>query len=105
MVLGCGVALLLNQCLRGNLLFSLAVLLPWAVPAIAAPVIWKWLFDSRYGFINWALVKVGFDSFRDFAWFASRGSAYVPIFVTVVWQSFGAAAGPRLGLPAQEFAG
>ena len=73
MVFGFAVALLLNQRLKGNLLFSIAVLLPWAVPAIAAAAIWKWLFDPRYGFVNWALVNVGFDSFQDYAWFASRG--------------------------------
>src|SRR3954451_3874185 len=88
MVLGFAVALLLNQRLRGNWLFSLAVMLPWAVPALAASAIWKWLFDSRYGFVNWALVELGFGSFQDYAWFANRSSAYVAIFITVVWQSF-----------------
>ena len=33
-------------------------------------------------------MQLGFDPFQDYAWFASRGSAYVAIFVTVVWQSF-----------------
>jgi N,N'-diacetylchitobiose transport system permease protein len=88
MVFGFAVALLLNQRLRGNLLFGIAVLLPWAVPAIAASSIWKWLFDAQYGFINWALVELGFSHFQDYAWFADRNSAYVSIFVTVVWQSF-----------------
>ena len=36
MVFGFAVALLLNQRLQGNLLFSIAVLLPWAVPSLAA---------------------------------------------------------------------
>ena len=88
MVFGFSVALLLNQRLHGNLLFSLAVLLPWAVPALAASAIWRWLFDDRYGFVNWALVNLGFSHFQDYAWFADRESAYVAIFVTVVWQSF-----------------
>jgi ABC-type sugar transport system permease subunit len=88
MVFGFAVALLLNQRLRGNVLFSIAVMLPWAVPALAASAIWKWLFDSRYGFVNWALVNLGFGSFQDYAWFAGRFSAYVAIFITVVWQSF-----------------
>ena len=88
MTFGFAVALLLNQRLKGNLFFGIAVLLPWAVPAIAASAIFKWLFDSRYGFVNWALVNVGFDRFQDYAWFAGRFSAYVAIFVTVVWQSF-----------------
>jgi N,N'-diacetylchitobiose transport system permease protein len=88
MVFGFAVALLLNQRLNGNVFFSIAVLLPWAVPALAASAIWKWLFDARYGFVNWGLVQLGFDGFQDYAWFASRNSAYVAIFVTVVWQSF-----------------
>jgi N,N'-diacetylchitobiose transport system permease protein len=88
MVFGFAVALLLNQRLRGNWFFSLAVLLPWAVPALAASAIWRWLFDDRYGFVNWALVNLGFSHFQDYAWFADRTSAYVAIFVTVVWQSF-----------------
>jgi N,N'-diacetylchitobiose transport system permease protein len=88
MVLGFGVALLLNQRLRGNWFFAIAVLLPWAVPSLAASAVWKWLFDARYGFVNWALVNLGFDSFQDYAWFAGRFSASVAIFITVVWQSF-----------------
>jgi ABC-type sugar transport system permease subunit len=88
MVFGFAVALLLNERLKGNFIFSIAVLLPWAVPAIAAAAIWKWLFDPSYGFVNWALVHLGFDSFQDYAWFASRFSAYVAIFITVCWQSF-----------------
>jgi len=88
MTLGFCVALLLNQRLRGNLFFGVAVLLPWAVPALAASAIWKWLFDARYGFVNWGLVNLGFDGFQDYAWFADRESAYVAIFITVVWQSF-----------------
>ena len=88
MALGFAVALLLNQRLRCNWFFSLAVLLPWAVPALAASSIFKWLFDDRYGFVNWALVELGFHRFQDYAWFADRNSAYVAIFVAVVWQSF-----------------
>jgi N,N'-diacetylchitobiose transport system permease protein len=88
MALGMAVALLLNQRLRFNWFFSLAVLLPWAVPALAASSVFKWLFDDRYGFVNWALVKLGFHHFQDYAWFADRNSAYVAMFVVVVWQSF-----------------
>jgi N,N'-diacetylchitobiose transport system permease protein len=88
MALGFAAALLLNQRLRGHVFFAIAVMLPWAVPALAASAIWKWLFDSRYGAVNYVLVHLGFDSFRDYAWFAGRFSACVAIFVTVVWQSF-----------------
>ena len=33
-------------------------------------------------------MNLGFESFEGYAWFAGRFSAYVAIFVTVVWQSF-----------------
>ena len=33
-------------------------------------------------------MNLGFERFQDYAWFAGRFSAYVAIFVTVVWQSF-----------------
>ena len=88
MVLGFAVALLLNQRLKGNWFFGIAVLLPWAVPSLAASSIWKWLFDARYGFVNWSLTNLGFESFQDYAWFADRSSASIAIFITVVWQSF-----------------
>ena len=88
MVFGFAVALLLNQKLKGNVFFGLAVLLPWAVPAIAASAIWRWLFNDRYGFVNWGLTNLGLHHFKDYAWFADRNSAYFAIFVTVVWQSF-----------------
>ena len=88
MVLGFVAALLLNQRLRGHGAFAIAVLLPWAVPALAASAIWAWLFDARYGFVNWALSGIGLSAFEDYSWFADRESAMVAIFVTVVWQSF-----------------
>jgi ABC-type sugar transport system permease subunit len=88
MIFGFAVALLLNARLKGNWFWGIAVLLPWAVPAIAASAIWRWLFDDSYGFVNWSLVHLGFSHFKDYAWFASKNSAYTAIFVTVVWQSF-----------------
>lgn len=88
MLLGFAVALLLNQRLRGHSVLALIVLLPWALPALAASSIFAWLFDSRYGFVNWGLVTIGFDRFEDYAWSADTTPALISIFVTVVWQSF-----------------
>ena len=64
MVFGFAVALLLDQKLKGNVFFGLAVLLPWAVPAIAASAIWRWLFNDRYGFVNWGLTSLGLTTSR-----------------------------------------
>ncbi|MGH9000074.1 MAG: carbohydrate ABC transporter permease [Acidimicrobiia bacterium] len=83
MVLGLGVALLLHQRFRGRVLLGVLVLLPWAVPRVAAGTVWKWMFHDQYGLVNWVL-----PGFEGHAWFNERLSAFVAIGVVVVWQSF-----------------
>jgi ABC-type sugar transport system permease subunit len=83
LTVGLAVALLLNQRFRGRALLAILVLLPWAVPRVAAGTVWRWLFDDQFGLINWALP--GFDGH---AWFNSRGWAFLAIGVVVVWQAF-----------------
>jgi ABC-type sugar transport system permease subunit len=87
LTLGLAVALLLNQRFRGRALLGVLVLLPWAVPRVAAGTIWRWLFDDQYGLVNWTLSRA-LPGFEGHAWFNSRGSAFLAIGVVVVWQSF-----------------
>ncbi|MPZ52288.1 MAG: ABC transporter permease subunit [Acidimicrobiia bacterium] len=87
MILGVAVALLLNSQFRGKYLVMIAVLLPWAMPRVAAATVWEWLFHDQYGFVNWALSGLGFD-FEGNAWFIDPFSAFSAIGVVVIWQSF-----------------
>lgn len=83
MALGLAVALLLHQRFRGRALLGVLVLLPWAIPRVAAGTVWKWLFDDQYGLVNWVLPG------DDRAWLVeSRFTAFFAIGVVVVWQSF-----------------
>ena len=34
-------------------------LLPWAVQQVAVAVVWKWIFDGNYGYLNFYLQKIG----------------------------------------------
>ncbi|MGH2604716.1 MAG: carbohydrate ABC transporter permease, partial [Dehalococcoidia bacterium] len=88
MVLGVASALLLNRPFWGRGLLAVAVLLPWAMPRIAAAIVWRWLFDDQYGLVNWTLAAVGIDGALGFAWFNDRLTAFAAIGVVVVWQSF-----------------
>ncbi|HEY3238252.1 MAG TPA: sugar ABC transporter permease [Acidimicrobiia bacterium] len=83
MTVGLAVALLLNQRFRGRAVLGVLVLLPWAVPRVAAGVVWRWMFHDQYGLVNWLLP--GFDGF---SWFNERLPAFFAIGVVVVWQSF-----------------
>lgn len=83
MLLGLAVALLLHQSFRGRIILGVLVLLPWAIPRVAAGVVWKWMFNDQYGLVNWVLPGA------DRAWLSeSRFSAFLAIGIVVVWQSF-----------------
>lgn len=86
--LGVAVALVLNQRFHGRAVLAVIVLLPWAVPAIAAGAVWQWLFNDQNGLVNWALVQLGASSFETYSWFTETGPAFFVLWLMVVWQSF-----------------
>lgn len=52
LVLSVGIALLLNQRLRGIALFRTIYYMPSVVPTVAASILWLWLLNPEYGLIN-----------------------------------------------------
>src|SRR5512142_2822085 len=56
LLIGLGMALLLNspvlRHLRLATVAKLAVLVPWAPPPIVAVVVWRWMLDSQNGIVN-----------------------------------------------------
>ncbi len=88
MVLGIMVALLMRQLVGPiRLMVSTALLLAWAMPVLAALTVWQWLFDTQYGVVNWALLQVGFESFRGHSWLIEPLSFFFVATVIVVWMS------------------
>ncbi|MYS20890.1 ABC transporter permease subunit [Streptomyces sp. SID4948] len=88
MLLGTLVALMLARLgRRMRLAVMSALVLTWATPVIAATTIFQWLFQSRFGVVNWLLVELGFDSYRDYTWFAHGGATFGILVALVVWQS------------------
>ena len=55
MVTALALALLLNRKLVARPLFRTIFFLPSIVPLVAASVLWVWVFNSEYGYLNWAL--------------------------------------------------
>lgn len=58
-VLGVGIALLLNARLRGQMLIRGLVLFPYMVPAIVAALVFRFLFSDTIGLVNYLLVSSG----------------------------------------------
>lgn len=53
-----GLAVLLNQNLKGQSFFKTIFYLPSVISGVAVSMIWLWLFDYKYGMINYILEMV-----------------------------------------------
>ena len=76
LVLGTLLALLLER--LGTVMrtaLSVALLLAWATPALTATIVWQWIFDARYGVVNWLLTRLGAD-YEGHSWLSSQLSFF-----------------------------
>ncbi|WP_175609389.1 carbohydrate ABC transporter permease [Streptacidiphilus griseoplanus] len=64
-----------------------SLVLAWATPVIAATTVFQWLFQSRFGVVNWILDQLGLHGYRDYAWFAHSNATFAILVVLIVWQS------------------
>jgi N,N'-diacetylchitobiose transport system permease protein len=88
MVAGTLVGLLLYRLgKKMRMLLSIGLVLAWAMPIVAGTTVYQWLFDTRYGVVNWVLWKVGFHSMHGYNWFGSQFSTFAVITLMIVWQS------------------
>ena len=61
LVLGLGIALLMNQKVRGVFVFRTIYYLPAVLSGVAVAMLWRWVFNSEFGLVNsaiWALFHV-----------------------------------------------
>ncbi|WP_199711225.1 carbohydrate ABC transporter permease [Tessaracoccus antarcticus] len=86
MVLGMMLALLLAKLGRVvRLILSISLLMAWSTPQVTATQVWQWLFDTRYGLVNWALVRAGLTGFDNHSWLAAPASLLTVAGAAVVW--------------------
>src|SRR5262249_9678453 len=58
-VCGIGLAVLMNQKLKGIGLFRTLFYMPSVVPQVAAALVWVWMLNTRYGVLNTILGWLG----------------------------------------------
>ena len=82
-----GAALLLNSPLaRFKGLFRTALFAPVVTTVVAVAVIWRYLFHTRYGLINYALVHIGIAPID---WLGDPHWSMPAIILFAVWKNFG----------------
>ncbi len=82
-------ALLLNQPLRGRAFFRMAFYIPVVSSWVAVSLIWRWIFNPRFGLLNFLLGQVGISGP---AWLFDPDTALYAIVIASVWKDTGFAA-------------
>lgn len=85
-VLGFGVALLLNHPLGRPGFFRILLVVPWAIAPVANAVLWKWILNANYGVLNGILQSLGLIDYYQ-VWLGSPFSALNFLLLVDVWKS------------------
>ncbi len=78
------VAVALNQKIRGISIYRTLIYLPMVTLPTAISLVWKWLFNSKYGLINGVLSYFGIEGP---AWLADPRFSFWAICIVLIWSS------------------
>jgi len=84
-LLGLGLALLLNNQIRGRGFFRATLLVPMMLPPVVAGIVWRLLLNPNFGAINGTLKQIGID-IEPLTWTASPKLAMLSVVAVDVWQ-------------------
>ncbi|MBV9171332.1 MAG: sugar ABC transporter permease, partial [Chloroflexi bacterium] len=87
LVVGLGLALVLNERIKMRNLFRAWVLLPWAMPAFVAFLTWRLLFQPIGGGVDLLLQALGLIN-APVDWLGQRSTAMPAVILATVWRGF-----------------
>lgn len=87
LLIGLGVALLLNMEIKKKHYFRVIAILPWTVPDVIGGLIWKFIFDTLPGFINSVLIKGGF-LIEPIDWLGTPRLAFLCLILAEIWRGY-----------------
>lgn len=77
-------ALVLNSDIPFRSFFRTLVILPWAIPPVVKIVIWKNIYSTTNGWLNYLLKQMGFID-RYIGWTGDKNLAIYTIIVMIAW--------------------
>lgn len=86
-VLGFGAALLLDQKLRGTLVFQNIFLFPLAISFVVTGTVWRWIFNPNQG-VNVLLGALHLDFLKS-GWLIDTRTALYSLVIAATWQMSG----------------
>jgi ABC-type sugar transport system permease subunit len=87
LLLGLGIAMLINAHPPGWRFLRFSLIIPWAVPTIVNGTIWRWIYNADYGALNGLLYQLGFiESY--IPWLIKPIRAMNLVIVADIWHTF-----------------
>lgn len=86
LLLGLGIALVLNQKFRGRSLVRTTAILPWALPTALIGLAWVWIFNDQFGVVNDILRRVGLIE-GGINWLGEPTLALMAVIFADVWKT------------------
>lgn len=80
------IAIMLNQKIKGMVVYRTLYFLPVVTMPVAVGMIWKWLYNTDYGIINFVL---GFFNLPQPSWLFDSRIALISVTVVYIWMSIG----------------
>ncbi len=83
-VISVAIAWLLNQKIKGQVFYRTAIFIPAITLPAAIGLLWRWLYNSQYGLINYLLGLIGIEPK---AWLGDTEIVRWSILIVLVWAS------------------
>lgn len=85
LILGLIIALLLNKNFKARGFCIAILLIPWAIAPVVNGIMWKWIFNPRFGFFNNFLLSIGvMNSFENFL--IMKWPAMIIVILTAIYK-------------------
>jgi multiple sugar transport system permease protein len=86
LILGMGIALVLNQAFRGRGAVRTIAILPWALPTALIATTWAWIFNDQFGVVNDLLLRLGIIQ-TGINWLGNPVPAMISVIIADVWKT------------------
>ena len=104
--LGLLLAVVLDQKLPGRTIFRTIFYGPAVLPLVAVGLIWAWMYNPQFGFVNEVLKAIGLGKYVR-GWLSVFETALPATFITAIWTGIGFSMTVYLaalqGIPAEQY--
>lgn len=85
-LIGLGLAVLLQKPFPGSGIVKFILFSPWITPTVAISIVWTWIFQPKDGLANLVLSFLGLPALK---WISSSQTAMLSVIIVTVWKSMG----------------